>query len=141
MKTDLRKAVFLLILILVAAECSFLSYGGWKRRTEWQYLDDEGQVKKDEWFQDGSGKTYYLDKEGYMVTGWYLDTDGNWYFLHNVSDGTQGHMYTGWHQISGKWYYFRENAGGPMGSLVVNGTTPDGYQVDGDGVCAEYQGR
>lgn len=67
------------------------------------------------------------------IAGWYLDTDGNWYFLHNVSDGTQGHMYTGWHQIEGKWYYFRENAGGPVGSLVVNGTTPDGYTVDASG--------
>lgn len=42
---------------------------------------------------------YRFNEAGYMVAGWYLDIDGNWYFLHNVSDGTQGHMYTGWHQI------------------------------------------
>ena len=46
-------------------------------------------------------------------------------------------MYTGWHQIEGKWYYFRENAGGPAGSLVVNGTTPDGYTVDANGVWVQ----
>lgn len=110
----------------------------------WWYRNSDGTWLADCWSQltwNGSSQWYRFNKEGYMATGWYLDTDGNWYFLHNVSDGTQGHMYTGWHQISGKWYYFRENAGGPMGSLVVNGTTPDGYQADGDGVCAEYQGR
>lgn len=82
---------------------------------------------------NGVSQWYRFNEAGYMVAGWYLDTDGNWYFLHNVSDGTQGHMYTGWHQIEGKWYYFRENAGGPVGSLVVNGTTPDGYTVDASG--------
>ncbi|MGI5982406.1 MAG: hypothetical protein ACOX8F_03030 [Sakamotonia sp.] len=42
-------------------------------------------------------------------------------------------MYTGWHEISGKWYYFHETAGGPAGSLVTGGATPDGYQVDSNG--------
>ena len=52
----------------------------------------------------------------------------------SLSDGNQGHMYTGWHEISGKWYYFHEAAGGPAGSLVTGGVTPDGYQVDSNGV-------
>ena len=88
-----------------------------------------------EW--NGTSQWYRFNEAGYMVAGWYLDTDGNWYFLHNVSDGAQGHMYTGWHQIEGKWYYFRENAGGRAGSLVVNGTTPDGYTVDANGVWVQ----
>lgn len=104
MKTDLRKAVFLLILILVAAECSLLSYGGWKRRTEWQYLDDEGQVKKDEWFQDGSGKTYYLDKEGYMVSGWHQAENGSLYFFDQ-----NGVMVIGLARIDDRLYFFEEN--------------------------------
>lgn len=83
---------------------------------------------------NGVSQWYRFNEAGYMVTGWYLDADGNWYFLHNVSDGSQGHMYTGWHQIEGKWYYFRENVGGPAGSLVVNRATPDGYTVDANGV-------
>ena len=68
-----------------------------------------------------------------MRTGW-VDSDGHRYFLHNVSDGNQGYMYTGWHEISGSWYYFRTETGGPKGSLLVNGTTPDGYQTGADGV-------
>lgn len=57
-----------------------------------------------EW--NGQNTWYRFNEKGYMVSGWYLDTDGNWYFLHNKEDGTQGHMYIGWKQIDGKWYYF-----------------------------------
>ncbi len=126
MKTDLRKAVFLLILILVAAECSLLSYGGWKRRTEWQYLDDEGQVKKDEWFQDGSGKTYYLDKEGYMVTGWHQAENGSLYFFDQ-----NGVMVIGLARIDDRLYFFEENGAAFFGDRLVGGVnchfTPEGF--------------
>ena len=44
-------------------------------------------------------------------------------------------MYTGWNQIDGLWYYFNTIAvnNGSLGSLVTNGTTPDGYKVDAAG--------
>ena len=77
---------------------------------------------------------YRFNEQGYMVTGWFKDGDGNWYFMNDRADGTQGAMVTGWHQIAGKWYYFRVTEGGPVGSLVMNATTPDGYKVDGNGV-------
>ena len=44
-------------------------------------------------------------------------------------------MLTGWQLIDGKWYYFNtqklDNAS--IGSLVVNGKTADGYNVDANG--------
>lgn len=69
---------------------------------KWAYITNsyakEGQ-EKTSWFR--------FDKNGKMVTGWYHDlTDGSWYFLHNVADGTQGYMYTGSHVIDGKEYFF-----------------------------------
>ena len=105
--------------------------------TGWWFKNADGTWPANTWVQltwNNTSNWYRFNAEGYMVTGWFTDADQNRYFLHNVSDGTQGHMYTGWHQIDGRWYYFRENAGGPMGSLVVNGVTPDGYQVDANGV-------
>lgn len=115
--------------------------GTWmKDATGWWYKYPNHTWPANCWIQlewNGTSQWYRFNEAGYMVAGWYLDTDGNWYFLHNVSDGAQGHMYTGWHQIEGKWYYFRENAGGPVGSLVVNGTTPDGYTVDANGVWVQ----
>lgn len=110
----------------------------------WWYQNPDRTWPSNTWIVlewNGQNTWYRFNEKGYMVSGWYLDTDGNWYFLHNKEDGTQGHMYIGWKQIDGKWYYFRENAGGPQGSLLVNGVTPDGYTADGNGVCAEYPGR
>ena len=36
-------------------------------------------------------------------------------------------------------YYFKELNGGPIGSLLVNGITPDGYFTGADGSCPEYK--
>ena len=58
-----------------------------------------------------------------MATG-LLDVDGTRYYL-NAS----GAMETGWKQLNGNWYYFQAD-----GSLLRNGTTPDGYKVNRDGV-------
>ena len=38
-------------------------------------------------------------------------------------------MAVGWLEADGKWYYLR-----PDGSCLINGVTPDGYRVDGNGV-------
>lgn len=71
---------------------------------------------------------FRFDAEGYMVTGWFTDTDGNVYFLHNVSDNTLGRMYTGWNWIVGadgkqRCYYFNETSDGVRGKLMKSTTT------------------
>ena len=67
-----------------------------------------------------------------MDTGWILDSE-IWYYLHPEANGNRGHMYTGWHEIGGKWYYFNMGSELPMGAMLANTTTPDGYRVDGQG--------
>lgn len=92
----------------------------------WAYLDGFA----------GTSRWCHFDAAGYMQTGWLTDVDGHRYYLHPTPDGTRGHMYTGWHEIDGKWYYFTETRTetNPVGSLYVNTVTPDGHQVDADGV-------
>jgi glucan-binding YG repeat protein len=75
---------------------------------------------------------FYFDGSGNMRSGWYKDTDGNWYFLNNVSDGTKGKMVLGWRQIGGKWYYFNEVSDGTRGALKTN-TWIGEYHVNSDG--------
>ena len=59
-----------------------------------------------------------------MLHEWQL-VGGTW---HNFR--TAGNMaFSRWIETNGYWYYVDEN-----GSLFVNGTTPDGYQVDANGV-------
>ncbi len=110
--------------------------GKWVQNEKgWWYSYDNGTWPASQWAElkwRGVKNWYYFDAEGYMVTGWHQD-GGNMYYLHPTADGTRGYMYTGWKQIDNNWYYFNPMAGGPMGALLVNTTTPDGYQVDANG--------
>lgn len=103
----------------------------------WWYQYSDGTYPKACWQQlsyNGTTEWYHFDERGYMQTGWFTDVDGHIYYLHPVGDGTRGRMHTGWNQIEGKWYYFNPVSDGTRGALFVNGQTPDGYQVDENGV-------
>ena len=105
--------------------------------TGWWFQYKDGSYPKDTWVQlgyNGNLEWYHFDGNGYMQTGWFTDVDGNRYFLHNVSDGTQGRMVTGWYMIEGNWFYFNPISDGTRGSLYVNRNTPDGYTVGVDGI-------
>ena len=97
--------------------------GTWLAGT-WKLLPYRGTI---EW--------YYFDERGYMLTGWFED-NGRKYYLHPISDGTQGRMYTGWQLIDGKWYYFNEISDGTKGALLTN-TWIGEYFVDENGVWVE----
>lgn len=93
------------------------------------YANVEAGQRAYDWFR--------FDEEGFMVTGWYTDEDGNRYFLNDISDGTLGRMVTGWNWIAGKCYYFQEISDGTLGALKRNFTAPGGKVTDGDGVLTE----
>ena len=110
----------------------------------WIYYDDNGNLLKNQWLDDSNtGKSYFLNENGVMETGWlnyngkwyYLNEDGSkhtgWKFLMGVwyhMDG-QGVMNTGWFRDSdGKWYYLSDN-----GAMLTN-TTIGGYKLGSDGV-------
>lgn len=102
----------------------------------WWFQRYDGTYPKAQWFEciwNDRTDWYHFNAAGYMDEGWFVDTDGNIYFLHNISDNTRGYMYTGWHLIDGKWYYFNPFAGGPKGALLMSTATPDGYVVNEKG--------
>lgn len=47
--------------------------------------------------------TYHFDSEGCMDTGWYQDTEGQWYYLVPDPGSEQGRLKIGW--------YFDQDAG------------------------------
>ncbi|MDO4329318.1 MAG: DUF1533 domain-containing protein [Lachnospiraceae bacterium] len=111
-------------------------------RVTWSYQSGSSRLYAGSWAQiqnpyavGGQASTgwFHFAADGTMETGWFTDADGHRYYLNPVSDGTQGMMLTGWQLIEGKWYYFQEKDGAPYGSLLINGQTPDGYQVGADG--------
>ena len=72
-----------------------------------------------EWKADEKGYWYEKDDGGYAASEWVAD-NGKWYYI-----GNDGYM------ISNDWvgdYYV-----GADGAMLVNTTTPDGYQVGADG--------
>ncbi len=104
----------------------------------WRIKKSNGSYASNEWINitwNGQTSWYHFNSNGYADGGWFTDTDGQKYYLYNVHDGRFGYMLTGWHLIDGKWYFFNtqklDNAS--TGSLVVNGKTSDGYNVDANG--------
>lgn len=110
---------------------------------KWNYVDGAGNVLKNTWFYDRNyGKNYYLQADGTMATGWFLN-NSKWYYL----DGS-GAMQTGWQNVGGTWYYL--DASGIMqtgwfkdvdqrfyylqsnGAMATN-TTIGGYKLGSNG--------
>ena len=74
------------------------------------------------WYKE-AGKWYFLlPTTGSMLTG-IQEISGDDYYFDN-----SGAMKVGWIQEKGEWYYFKAS-----GAMLRNGTTPDGYKVDGEG--------
>lgn len=75
-------------------------------------------------FRRVNGEWYYFNSVGAMQTGWLLK-NGKYYFLD--SDGT---MVFGWINTEGKWYYLDNTTG----AMLTNTYTPDGRYVNVEGV-------
>ncbi len=98
--------------------------GTWKETGQgWQFLKKTGSYACGETLRN-NGRVYGFGTDCYMLTGWYL-VNGSWHYF-----DTNGSMAFGqWIETSGLWYYVDA-----AGSLFVDGTTPDGYRVDANGV-------
>ncbi len=103
----------------------------------------DGSLAKNEWADiNVNGKIYRFrfDENGNLKTGWYTDETGARYYLNEETGSYYGAMSTGWKLINGNWYYFvpytliRSGVSMNMGSMLVNGMTPDGFKVDANGI-------
>ena len=92
-------------------------------------------------FEDADGSwqrfVYLLDDGSYPVisaetkaqaeSGWKQDSTGWWY-----QNAEGSYPKSTWQQIDGKYHYFNE-----VGYMLSHTTTPDGYQVDVNGVWVQ----
>lgn len=110
----------------------------------WQYNGKDGNPLRNQLFYDDNyKKTYYLNNEGFLGSGWqtidrkyyYADSNGvvqkgwlnlgpNWYHL----DVTTGEMNTGWFQDGDKWYYLDYSSG-----TMAHDTSIGQYKLGSDG--------
>lgn len=80
-------------------------------------------IIKNGWVSENGSWHYY--ESGTLAKNKWLNLDGKWYYV--MSDGAM--VFNTWKEIAGKTYYF-----GSDGAMYVNTTTPDGSQVDENGV-------
>lgn len=127
---------------------AYVVSGTWSQNGEgqWRFTDGSGATYKGRWAAvenpyanaalGQSGYDWFrFDADGNMVTGWFQDSDGNWYYLNPNSDGTRGRMLTGWFQdVDGSWYYLNPNSDGTRGRMMTGWN----WIKDGDGVTRCY---
>ena len=128
---------------------SYVVQGTWVQNGEqWSFTDASGEAYRNRWAavynpyaNVGAGQSnfdwFWFDANGVMITGWHLDSDGNYYYLNPSSDGTKGRMVTGWVWIADgtgvqKCYYFNPVSDGTRGKLIKD-TVVEGYTVNGNG--------
>ncbi|MCC8065692.1 MAG: hypothetical protein LIO94_01120 [Clostridiales bacterium] len=92
---------------------------GWQTDgTNYWYVQEDGTIPKNTWLTV-KGKTYYVDSNGYRVTGWAKINKKYYYFKKS-----NGVMRTGWLAISGKKYYLDPETGARVtGWVTVDGST------------------
>ena len=101
-----------------AAEGSWISQG-----ENWKFQKTDGTYAGEEYLRI-HGEVYGFADDGMMLTGWHL-VNGTWHYF----DASGAMAFSRWIDTNQLWYYVDED-----GSLFVNGVTPDGYRVDGNGV-------
>lgn len=124
--------------------------GSWNQEADgnWNFVSSAGQMYAGRWAavynpyaNTAAGQSlfdwFYFDSFGHMVSGWFVDQDGQRYYLNPVSDGTRGRMLTGWVWIpdsSGmeKCYYFNPVSDGTRGRMLRD-TVVDGAVIDSFG--------
>lgn len=84
------------------------------------YDENSGKQLKNTLIDVGDG-VYYLDNQGYMVTGWWQNYDtGKYYFFDNNPNGQYGCMVFGLHMIDGYYFYFGND--GSLQTSDANGS-------------------
>ena len=121
--------------------------GTWEQQENgsWKLKKDDGSYVSSQWaYLDG--KTYLIDYDGTMLTG-FRKVNDSWYYFNSVgamktgwllkndkyyflnADGT---MSTGWVNTQGLWYYFDTS-----GAMLTNTYTPDGRYVNAEGILVQ----
>ena len=101
-----------------AADGSWISLG-----ENWKFQKADGTYAGKEYLRIHD-EIYGFAEDGMMLTGWHL-VNGTWHYF----DASGAMAFSRWIETNQLWYYVDED-----GSLFVNGITPDGYRVDGNGV-------
>ena len=93
---------------------------GWVEQQEGiKYRNKKGVFAKSKW-EKISGKWFYFNNKGVVVTGW-KNLGGKTYYLKKTGKaGTRGAMLTGWNSTSKQTYYFNSSGAMQTGWVKLN---------------------
>lgn len=77
-----------------------------------------------------NGAWYAFGADECAKSGMVYDAEWGFWFYVDINTG----MKTGWNLLNGNWYYFHDVSDGTRGSMLINTLTPDGYWVDEQGI-------
>ncbi|MCC8126700.1 MAG: hypothetical protein LIO92_04805 [Clostridiales bacterium] len=125
--------------------------------SDWVMFDDESVSSSENStvygsFSGSGSSKKFKDSDGNTVSGW-QEINGTWYYFdpgnkdnavvsqwatlggHSYIFDEDGKMQTGWVKNEDYWYYLNDGSvdGLPVGALLTNTTTSDGYAVDANG--------
>jgi glucan-binding YG repeat protein len=83
---------------------------------------------QERWVMNPNGTYQYLKNDGNYIKGdWFQDTDGKWYYF-----DTKSYMVTGWQKIKNYWYYFGKDGALYVNTQTPDGYTvnQDGVWID-----------
>lgn len=108
-------------------------YDGWEWDSEgWKYRDQDGNWYTNGWYEIG-GENYCFDENGHRRSGWYLDPDGQWYWL----DPETGIQQFAWIQDpeDNAWYWLDPETGAMQRGWITDTTNQYNkiYYMDSNG--------
>lgn len=149
----MRKRVITLVLALIMLAVWMVpSYAsGWAQDTAgWKYVQEDGSLKKSQWFQDVSGKWYYFEKSGYIAHDKWIDNiyyvDSNGVMLVNAktpdgywvgADGKYIQPSSSNHVYNSTYEYYK---GGIHCIADVNIVYPDQFRGPKSGIAHSING-
>lgn len=97
--------------------------GLWKIGRHFYFLDPSSKPREgvlSTGFQKIKGRTYYFDKEGRMVNGWFTVSGNKYYASCNKASGHYGALLTGIQKIGNSWWRLDEYTGRLLGKPYPN---------------------
>ncbi len=119
--------VSLALLIMLQSFAAFADVVWTEDEKGYKYTNEDGTFLKNKW-KKADGNWYYMNSEGYRVTGW-KKISGKWYYFDK-----EGVMQTGWLTLSGKTYYLGEDGVMVTGEVVIDGVS---FTFDAGGALTE----
>lgn len=111
-------------------------HAGWEKQADgrWRFKDAQGNYRASTYLVTPSG-AYVIDGNGYMLTGWFTNSIGQWLY----ADMVNGDLRDGWQEVGGVWYYLatKDDTTHTWGTMYVNERTPDGYTVNASGAWVQ----